>query len=177
MLSSDLFFHDRDFFFSFFCQMIFSECCDLFEICIWMFSSAIWQSSESWPSVARSNASTSIWQWHLGKVFILIHPRQKYVYIKNWKGIFICVLIIWFVLLVNILSDLLAKVLLWFLFFPLFLIMYSTWYNIYTQIFMWLSFCVPLSSLLKLASKPMRVGWFLSCILQKTRTVGGLLYL
>ena len=57
-----------------FCQMIFSECCDLFEICIWMFSSAIWQSSESWPSVARSNASTSIWQWHLGKVFIFDSP-------------------------------------------------------------------------------------------------------
>lgn len=79
--------HNRDFF----CQMIFSECCDLFEICIWMFSSAIWQSSESWPSVARSNASTSIWQWHLGKVFILNHPRQKYVYIKNWKKVYLFV--------------------------------------------------------------------------------------
>lgn len=133
--------------FSFFCQMIFSECCDPFEIRIWMFSSAIWQSGESWPSVARSNASTSIWQWHLEKVFILIHPRRKYVHISKTekKGIFICVLIICFVLfLVNILRDMLAKVLLWFFFFFLFFwMMYSIWYNIYTN-FMWLSFCVPL---------------------------------
>lgn len=48
------------------------------------------KSSESWPAVARSDASTSIRQWHLGKVFTLNSPSgQKYVYIT--KSIFICV--------------------------------------------------------------------------------------
>lgn len=98
----------------FFCQMIFSECCDLFEICILdVSSSAIWQSSESWPSVARSNASTSIWQWHLGKVF---HPRQNMYISKSWKKfIYLCP----DYLICSVgehLSDLLAQVLLWFVF-------------------------------------------------------------
>lgn len=62
--------------------------------------------SESWPSVARSNASTSIWQWHLGKVFFslslsfisLILRFKKIcicinIYIKQMKYIYLC---IWF---------------------------------------------------------------------------------
>lgn len=100
---------------------------------LFFFLSAIWQSSESWPSVAPSNASTSIWEWRLGKVSIWLHPRQTCVYIKNRKGIFICVLTISFVLLVNILSDMLAQSAFVITFPFFFWIMYSIWYNIYTQ--------------------------------------------
>ena len=111
-----------------------------------------------------------------GKVcffFFWIHPRQKYVYIKNWKKVYLFVSYLICSFWWTFLSDMLAKVLLWFL-FPLFSLFFFGWCIvsdiIYTHRFHVTFFlCAILFFFSNLASEPMRVGWFVLCILHKKR--------
>lgn len=68
-----------------------------------VFGSAIWPCHESWPSVARSNTSTSIWQPPPHPP-TLDSPSTE-ICIYKTESIFICVLIMTSVLLVDIFTT------------------------------------------------------------------------